>query len=154
MEQILEAIHCVSYLKRFEIREYSKAFREYMETCGDAVEKEICAAEASGGTEGLNALAADVLNELERRWKAQRFWNRAAAKADSKQMILVYLSPMLLEKGGACALFAQLLRDGWAARWPKDAYAIADYQKLRKGFRNVILGVDLDRLRRTDDDEE
>lgn len=155
-DQMLAAIRCVEYLKRFEIREYGKAYKEYVQTYRDVFVEAIHPAEESDGDELLNAIVEDLLNALEAGWKAERFWNRAAARTNQKQMIIFYLSPMLLglEEEPASARFAELLRDGWAARWPKDAYEIADYKTIRKGFHNVILGVDLDSLRRSYDDEE
>ena len=57
-----------------------------------------------------------------------------------------------LEEPG-CQRLAELLRDGWAARWPKDAYGITDYKTIRGGFRNVILGVDLGSLNRDPEDD-
>ena len=42
-----------------------------------------------------------------------------------------------------CKELAQLLRDLWNARWPKDPYQITTYARLQEGFRNVILGIDL-----------
>ena len=136
-------------LERFNRKDYAKAFKEYCAAYGSLYAEAICE-EAD-----LNHLAADVLDGLEAGWKAQRFWNRSAAKAEERQIIIFYLSPMLLEREEeGCRVFAELLRDGWAARWPKNPYRLGDYKTIRKGFHNVILGVDLDRLNRSGDDEE
>ncbi|MBE6995478.1 MAG: hypothetical protein E7429_01920 [Ruminococcaceae bacterium] len=153
-ERMLAAIRCVDFLKRFDGREYGRAYKEYVQTYGAVYAEAVNAAAES--EDGLNGLTEDLLNGLEAVWKKERFWNRSAAKANHKQMLVFYLSPMLLglEVPG-CAEFAELLRDGWAARWPRDAYQVADQKTIKKGFHNVILGVDLDRLRRpVDDDDE
>ena len=66
-----------------------------------------------------------------------------------KQMAVDYLSPMLLEQPDPkCGTLCELLRDGWAARWPKDAYGTAAYQELKQGFRDTIMGIELGRRRR------
>lgn len=155
-DQMLAAIRCVEYLKRFNGREYGKAYKEYVQAYGPVFMEAVPAAgEEAGGDELLNGMVEDLLNALEAGWKAERIWNRSAARTSQKQMIIFYLSPMLLGlEEPACARLAELLRDGWAARWPKSAYEIADYKTIRKGFQNVVLGVNLDRLSRVPDDED
>ena len=39
--------------------------------------------------------------------------------------------------------FAQILRDRWAARWPRDAYQAATYAEIKSGFRYAIMGIPL-----------
>ncbi len=130
-----------TWLDRFTRREYPKAFREYTErfapVYGEAVQK-------TGGDEAaLQALAEEILDGLADGWKRQRVWNRAAVKVNEKQMMVDYLSPMLLGMEDTdCPRFAELLRDRWAARWPKDAYSIVSYARIAGGFRNSILGID------------
>ena len=137
-------------LEEFNRSGYARAFKAYCAAYGPIYAEAVCAA-----GEDLNALAADILNGLETGWKAQRFWNRSAAKAEERQIIIFYLSPMLMgrEEEG-CRTLAELLRDGWRARWPKNAYEVGDYKTIRKGFHNVVLGVDLDRLNRGGDDDD
>ena len=68
----------------------------------------------------------------------------AAVRVEEKQMIVDFLSPMLLEEPEPlCGRLAGMLRQGWADRWPKDAYQITTFEVLQKGFRNTILGIDL-----------
>lgn len=138
------------WMDRFTRKEYTRAFREYTQRFGPLYMEAVRAA----GEKGLGALAGSLLDGLEEGWKRQRFWNRAAVRATEKQMMVTYLSPMLLglEEPG-CQRLAELLRDGWAARWPKDAYGITDYKTIRGGFRNVILGVDLGSLNRDPEDD-
>lgn len=155
-EQLIAAIRCVDYLNRFDGRQYGKAYKEYVQTYGAVFAEAVGAALQSVEELPLNALAEDLLDALEASWKKEHFWNRAAARANHKQMMAFYLSPMLLgmEEQPACAELAALLRDGWAVRRPKDAYQITDQKTIKKGFQNVVLGVNLDRLRRPMDDDD
>lgn len=60
-------------------------------------------------------------------------------------MLVTYLSPMLLGlEDPLCTAFAKALRDEWGSRRPKDTYRIASYTTLSKGFRNTIMGIDVD----------
>lgn len=131
-----------TWLDRFTRRGYPEAFREYTERFGPAY---LEAVRSAGGEEtALQALADEVLDGLEAGWKRQRFWNRSSVMVNEKQMMVDYLTPMLLEQGETdCPRFAEVLRDRWATRWPKDAYSMATYAKLRSGFRYSILGIDL-----------
>lgn len=130
------------WLDRFTRRGYPKAFLEYKARFAPAYE---AAVRETGGEEAaLQALAEELLDGLEEGWKRQRIWNRAAVKVNEKQMMVDYLSPMLLDMEGTnCPRFAELLRDRWAVRWPKDPYSIVPYAKIVGGFRNSILGIDL-----------
>ena len=130
------------YSQRFTRREYRDAFREYTERFGplymDAVRE---TAEAS---DGRQALAEQIMDALAAGWKRQRPWNRGMVQAREKQMLVTYLSPMLLGlEEPLCQEQAERLRDLWNARWPKDPYQITTYARLQEGFRNVILGIDL-----------
>ena len=153
-DELLSAVQTGrEWMERFTRTEYTRAFREYTKGFGPPYMEAVRAA----GEEGPKALAESLLDGLEAGWKRQRFWNRSAVRTTEKQMMVTYLSPMLLglEEPG-CQRLAELLRDGWAARWPKDAYGITDYKTIRNGFRNVILGVDIGSLNRAveDDGEE
>ena len=85
-----------------------------------------------------------LLDLLEAGWKRQRPWNRTMVQAREKQMLVTYLSPMLLGlEEPLCQELAERLRDGWNTRRPKDIYNITTYARLQEGFRNVILGIDI-----------
>ena len=86
------------------------------------------------------------MDTLEAAWKKQRFWNRTAVRIDEKRVIVTFLAPMLLEEPDPmCGRLAGMLRQGWADRWPKEAYQMTTYAVLKSGFRNTILGIDLER---------
>ena len=132
------------WLDRFRLRTFQDAFREY------TAQYQPCYAEAiqEAGTEeaALKELAERILDGLEQGWKKTSLWNRSAEKVDCKQVLVDYLSPMLLameaEVPGA-RLLCMLLKEGWAVRRPKDPYRVASYEELQKGFRNAIMGIDL-----------
>ena len=130
------------WLPRFRKNEYAKAMREYRECFGPAYVRAV--KETEGDLTKLEDLANGILEELEAGWKRRRFWERSAVRVEEKQMIVDFLSPMLLEEPEPlCGRLAGMLRQGWADRWPKDAYQITTFEVLQKGFRNTILGIDL-----------
>ena len=133
-----------TWLDRFTRRGYPEAFREYTARFGPAY---LEAVRAAGGVEtALQALADEVLDGLEAGWKRQHFWNRSSVMVNEKQMMVDYLTPMLLEQAETdCPRFAEVLRDRWAARWPGDGYRMAPYDQIQAGFRNAIMGIELRR---------
>ena len=143
LEELCAAVQEASYYsERFTRREYTDAFREYTERFGRLYMAAV--RERAGEPEGLQPLAEQILDALEAGWKRQRPWNRGMVQAREKQMLVTYLSPMLLGlEEPMCRELAEQLRDAWNARRPKDAYDITSYARLQEGFRNVILGIDL-----------
>ena len=153
--QLAAAIQETSYLKLFDRWTYAKAFQEYTDCFAPLYLEAI----RSAGEAGVAPLAGELMDELENGWRRQKFWRRSAVQVDEKQMIVTYLSPMLLGMEEPLGrTFAAALRDVWLARRPKDPYRIATYDKLSKGFRNVILGIDVtdfvNRRSKADEDEE
>lgn len=141
VERLAAAIRETYYLKLFDRHQYAKAFQEFMDRFGPLYREEIL----SAGEEGMAPLAKALMDELENGWRRQRFWNRSAAQVNEKQMLVTYLSPMLLGlEPPLCTAFAKALRDEWGSRRPKDTYRIASYTTLSKGFRNTIMGIDVD----------
>lgn len=132
------------WLDLFRLRTFPKAFKSYMETYAPAYRQAL--AELGEDEEALKALAEEILDTLEAGWKRQHFWNRSAARVDVKQMIVDYLSPMLLElEEPGARLLCGFLRDGWTARLPKESYRIGSYERIQKGFKNVIMGIEIGR---------
>ena len=128
------------WMKLFNRSEYQAAFRRYEERFGPLYARVVREAE---DLEGLQKLADDMLDAMERRWK--RHWlGRGAMMVDQRQMIVSFLSPMLLEQPDPrCGRFAGILRQCWADRWPKLEYHITTYEVLYSGFRTSILGIDV-----------
>lgn len=138
-EALLEAVQDGKpWLARFTGKEYDKAYEEYREKYAPLFRE----AALAGGEEGMEALTEVLLDGLAEGWARQKPWNRSLAMLNDKQMIVCYLSPMLMEDP-ACAALEEKLREGWAARWPKEAYKAASLEKIRKGFRPTFLGIAL-----------
>lgn len=149
-EELLAAILAgTEWTSRFTRREYTKAFKQYTETFSEVY---VEAVREAG--EGLQSLAEEILDGVEAGVARQRIWNRSVTRTNGKMTIVQYLSPMLLglEEPG-CPQFAEVLRDAWNARRPKDTYDIASYKKIQKGFKNVILGIEIPD-KRGDEEEE
>ncbi|MBR3569564.1 MAG: hypothetical protein IKN96_02015 [Oscillibacter sp.] len=124
------------WLERFTRTEYEQAFQEYRKQYEELFREALRNADA-------DSLAAETLGELEKGWKAEKFWKRPARRFEEKQMIFMYLSPMLLEMGEEA--FAAALRDAWRRRSPKDAYEVVTWRKLKKGFRLTVMGIEVGR---------
>jgi len=139
VETLLSAIQDGKpWLARFTGKEYDRAYQEYRAKYAPLFRE----AALADGEEGVEALAEVLLDGLAEGWRRQKPWNRSMAMLSDKQMIVCYLSPMLLEDPD-CAPLAEALREGWAARWPKEPYQTATAKQLQKGFRPTFLGIAL-----------
>ena len=143
LEELCAAVQEARYYnERFTRREYTSAFRTYTERFGPLYMEAV--RETAEDPDGRRVLAEQLLDLLEAGWKRQRPWNRTMVQAREKQMLVTYLSPMLLGlEEPLCQELAERLRDGWNTRRPKDIYNITTYARLQEGFRNVILGIDI-----------
>lgn len=126
------------WLAKFDRYGYEEAFGAYQARYAGIYREAVQAA----GETGLDALADALLDALEASWKRLRFWDRGAARIETKQVIVGYLTPMLLEEA-ELRPFAAVLRDRWKARWPRDAYHAAGYDRIRSGFKLKILGFEI-----------
>ena len=152
--ELLAAIQDQKYwMDNFTRRGYFEAFKKYTQTYAPVYLAAICEAKDETGRE---ALARELMDGLEAGWAKQRIWNRTKARFSDKEMIINYLSPMLLGlEDEACGDFAKQLQAVWAERLPKEAYGLATYKQLRRGFKNVILGMEFkDELRELEEDRE
>lgn len=135
-ETLLSAITITKpWLQRFTRFAYREAFAEYTKQYGELYRQEI------DGTMDPGILAESLLDGLQAHWKKQLLWNRTAARIDCRQMVILYLSPMLMKQGEE--EFSELLRQRWSERWPDTEYRVSSYEKLLNGFRNSVLGIDL-----------
>mgnify|MGYP000571517349 FL=1 len=127
------------WLRDFGRQTYRDAFRSYTERFGPLFMEAVRNQDPAD-------LAKALLDGLDAGWRAQRFWRRGVVRAEEKQMVVLYLSPMLLglEEAG-CQSLAQALMEQWAARWPGDGYRMAPYDQIQAGFRNAIMGIELRR---------
>ena len=124
------------WMERFTRTEYAKAFQEYRARYASLFR------EAMLEGEEAPALAEVLLDGLAEGWARQKPWNRSMAQLNDKQMLVCFLSPALLEDP-VCAPLAEALREGWAARWPKEAYRVAPAEELQRGFRPTLWGFPL-----------
>ena len=123
---------------------YGQGIRKGVSGIPGAVRPSLPEEKGAGGEllEGVEALAEVLLDGLAEGWKRQKPWNRSLAMLNDKQMMVCFLGPMLMEDP-VCAPLEETLREGWAARWPKEAYRTAFLEKIRKGFRPTFLGITL-----------
>lgn len=130
------------WIDNFQKRTYAQAFASYMERYGPSYLEAV----REAGEAGIQNLSEEILDGIEAGWRRQRPWNRGVARVTEKQMAVDYLSPMLQElPEPLCRDLCQSLREGWAARWPRDAYGTATYQELMGGFRNTVMGIEIGR---------
>ena len=92
------------WLRDFGRQTYRDAFRSYTERFGPLFMEAVRNQDPAD-------LAKALLDGLDAGWRAQRFWRRGVVRAEEKQMVVVYLSPMLLglEEAG-CQSLAQARR--------------------------------------------
>ena len=127
------------WLRDFGRQTYRDAFRSYTDRFGPLFMEAVRNQDPAD-------LAKALLDGLDAGWRAQRFWRRGVVRAEEKQMVVVYLSPMLLGlEEPACQSLAQAPMEQWAARWPGDGYRMAPYDQIQAGFRNAIMGIELRR---------
>jgi hypothetical protein len=130
------------YLQNFTRYDYAGAFGEYSARFLPAFSQAL--EESGDGEEAVRALAASLLDEMEAGWRRRSFFGRGAAEVDEKRMLTVYLTPMLLSAPEpACGALARTLCGEWAARHPEGAYEAVTFEEIRKGFRHVILGIEI-----------
>lgn len=126
------------WLERFLKRDCEDAFQEYQERYGPLYDS------AAREAEDLGALAESLMDAWERGWRRHRFFDRSGVRAEEKQVLAVYLTPMLLaRREPACQVLCRRIQEAWTARRPRDGYQLADFQTLRAGFRNSVLGIPL-----------
>ena len=80
------------WLEGFTRLGYESTFREYC----DRFTPDYLAAVREAGESGLPALADSLLDALEAQWKQARFWNRTTVRGETKQVVVGYLTPMLI----------------------------------------------------------
>lgn len=139
IEELAEAIQNPRpWLARFRKREYPEAFRDYRELYGPLFDR------AAREAEDVTVLAEELAAAWERGWRRHGFFSRSTVQAEEKQVLTVYLSPMLLEREEPAArTLCRCLREVWAGRRPRDAYQLASFETLQAGFQDSILGIPL-----------
>lgn len=140
MQRLLKAIsHGKPWLDQFNRCDYENAFGQYRALHEAAF---VSAVQTGRSPEQM---AEELLDAVEESWKRERFWNRKIAHVNDKMMLIVYLTPLLLAtREMRCAELAQAICAAWKRRFPGDGYELSEYDKIADGFRNSIMGFDLD----------
>lgn len=127
-----------AWLPRFNRRDYVPAFAEYRARFGPELLPLV-------REEDPAALAASLLDGLEGSWQALPRRRRKEARGGARQMLALYLSPLLLdlEDQPAGRRLAETIREAWLARFPKEPYTVTDHAALRAGFRDTIMGIEV-----------
>lgn len=127
-----------AWLPRFNRRDYVPAFAEYRARFGPALLSLI-------REEDPAALAASLLDGLGESWQALSTRRRKEARGGARQMLALYLSPLLLdlEDQPAGRRLAETIREAWLSRFPKEPYTVTDHAALRAGFRDTIMGIEV-----------
>ena len=90
------------------------------------------------------AHAAALLDEVESAAEVHRFnFRRAAAIADDKLVLVLFVVPALVGIGTPAALgFADQIAAEWKARFPGEDFGVGNYDDIASGFRSwkSILG--------------
>ena len=129
------------WMEKFNRHEYGKILGEYARL----YESDFAA--LTHQEKALPEIARELLEELSELWKAQPFWKRGRLQEEVKMMLITFTSPMLLlSEDPLCGELAEALCQEWKRRWPKDAYAVADRDQIQSGFRNTVLGINLEEL--------
>ena len=138
IEQLLLSVQDNDYWKRaFSRLTYEAAFRSY---CSQYQPLFRTALESTDAEK----LAEELLDGLEAGWKRQKLFARGKVQADEKFMVVTYFSPMLLAAGEPeCSRLANALRELWCRRRKGDPYEVADYDTIKKGFKNRIFGIEI-----------
>ena len=118
LEELCAAVQEARYYnERFTRREYTSAFRTYTERFGPLYMEAV--RETAEDPDGRRVLAEQLLDLLEAGGKRQRPWNRTMVQAREKQMLVTYLSPMLLGlEEPLCQELAERLGGGAARSAP------------------------------------
>ena len=140
MEELLKAIrHGRSWIDSFTRFAYRDAFGQYR------VMYEPVYVGAVQAYESMEKLAVEIVEAIGAGWKKEKFWNRSAARVDDKMMLVAYLTPMLLASQEVrCHELAEEICKAWNENFPENTYKTADYDTLLNGFRNSIMGFDLE----------
>ena len=131
-EKLMEAIFQGElWMKHFNRSDYAASFARYCEKYAP-----LYAAALEDTTP--EKLAQELLEGVAQHWKKAHFWQRGVYRTNDKLMVVFYLTPMLLHCGES--ELAQILCRAWNAKWPDDAYEMADYDTVEHGFRNTVMG--------------
>lgn len=137
MKELLKAVHgCRPWLDGFNRMKYKGYFERYLSLYKWSL------VNIPNDPVILGSMASSFVDEIAEAIKAEHFWNRSAAFADDKTMLIVYFSPMLLaSENEVSRQFAYCVCEAWNKKYPKDTYQVADFDTIMSGFTNTIMGI-------------
>lgn len=123
------------YIRDFNCRKYEGAFLRFKDKYSGIFA--CLLAEGEG-----RQLADAFFQGLENAWPRKKLVRKEAI-LETKMMITLYLTPLLLQLGENGAAFAEALCQKWKDARPGESYEICPYEKIKKSFHKVFLGFDL-----------
>ena len=139
METVTDLVALISsshrYLDLFDYDNYPSCFAEFERQCVDWFRQ--CDRLSLPGAE------EELLDRFETAWAALPKRKRQAASFQDKQVLALFFSPAAERFSAPAAAFAEALRTGWNARYPKNRYLAGHYESILKGFDSNLLGLPL-----------
>lgn len=127
---------------KFSQADYEPAFLQYEKEHGEVFRclDAACRADQVQASARIDELAEALLEALEADWAASR--HRSSAAEDDKFVIALFLIPMVRRCGGESGeVFARRLHAVWMERYPRNPFALGDYETILGGFRKKYLGL-------------
>ena len=125
--------HYREELPRFNAHDYPLSFARFEENAAPLFDK-------LQNPEEEARLLLDALThrcaELPRRAQKERLHQ-------VKMVLVLYLVPAALRRGGNAAAFAQELNRVWNARFPRNSFRLGSYEDIMRGFDATFLGIPL-----------
>ena len=135
-EDLVIAVRCKrKWIDRFTRFEYREAFAEYKSLYAEAF---LCELEKSSPEEFADKYIGLISDSISK----ERFFGRASCRVDCQMTIITFLCPML-ESIDASA-YASSICTRWNKEFKDEKVSSTDYNTLLNGFRNSVLGIDLE----------
>ena len=123
------------YLERFDYDHYPDCFAEFEENCGKwFTEHE--ALDAENETER-------ILEQFEARWAELPRRERREAAYRDKQVLALFFSPAAVRISEESDAFAEVLREKWNIRFPRNTFLPGRFEEILKGLDANLLGLPL-----------
>ena len=124
-----------AYLDRFDYDHYPDCFAAFEETCAKwFTEHETL--DAENETER-------VLKQFEARWAELPRRERREAAYRDKQVLALFFSPAAARLSEETGAFAEVLREKWNIRFPRNTFLPGRFEEILKGFDANLLGLPL-----------
>ena len=87
--------------------------------------------------------AAELLDRTQARWRAAPFLERSKLARRDQAALALFFTPAAIRHSENARAFAELLRQRWNSRFPKNRFLSGDYEKIMLGFDKDFFGVKL-----------